>query len=417
MGPCLSTQNPLTDAPAPPSYAAKAGSGAPAPSPLTDRSNARDAARAIDPAPRLPRRPAVTSSSAEVLFFPDPAMPCRATMRGQQCRRGAQCEYAHQPTNLTRLLDVLNSATKTLDVCVFTITCDEIADAIIAASQTRGVDVRVIGDDEQALSKGGDMGRIAESGIACRTDAAKTHMHHKFAIVDGTTLVNGSFNWTRQAVLGNQENVVVTKGDPALVSAFAEEYERMWNQFGRGAGDEKGGGAKANDRVLFFPDPAMPCRATMRGQQCRRGAQCEYAHQPTNLTRLLDVLNSATKTLDVCVFTITCDEIADAIIAASQTRGVDVRVIGDDEQALSKGGDMGRIAESGIACRTDAAKTHMHHKFAIVDGTTLVNGSFNWTRQAVLGNQENVVVTKGDPALVSAFAEEFERMWVAFGRR
>ena len=170
-------------------------------------------------------------------------------------------------------------------------------------------------------------------------------------------------------------------------------------------------------QVLFFPDPAMPCRATMRGQQCRRGAQCEYAHQPTNLTRLLDVLNSATKTLDVCLFTITCDEIADAIIAASQTRGVDVRVIGDDEQALSKGGDMGRIAESGIACRTDAAKTHMHHKFAIVDGTTLVNGSFNWTRQAVLGNQENVVVTKGDPALVSAFAEEFERMWVAFGRR
>lgn len=43
-------------------------------------------------------------------------------------------------------------------------------------------------------------------------------MHHKFAIVDGRLLINGSFNWTRQAVLYNQENCVITDNS-SLVSS------------------------------------------------------------------------------------------------------------------------------------------------------------------------------------------------------
>lgn len=43
---------------------------------------------------------------------------------------------------------MLRSAQRTLDVCVFTITCDEIADALIQAHQ-RGVRVRVISDNDQ----------------------------------------------------------------------------------------------------------------------------------------------------------------------------------------------------------------------------------------------------------------------------
>jgi cardiolipin hydrolase len=55
----------------------------------------------------------------------------------------------------------------------------------------------------------------------------------------------------------------------------------------------------------------------------------------------------------------------------------------------------------------------MHHKFAVVDGAVLVNGSFNWTRQAVLSNQENVVLTRS-PALAARFQQQFERLWAAY---
>jgi phosphatidylserine/phosphatidylglycerophosphate/cardiolipin synthase-like enzyme len=48
----------------------------------------------------------------------------------------------------TRMLDLLYGARSTLDICVFNITCNELAEAVIAAHR-RGVRVRVITDNDQ----------------------------------------------------------------------------------------------------------------------------------------------------------------------------------------------------------------------------------------------------------------------------
>jgi len=71
----------------------------------------------------------VAAAGAEALFFPDPAMPCR---NGKSCRR-SNCTYAHENTSLLRLLQWIGAAKSTLDVCVFSITCDELSDALLAA--------------------------------------------------------------------------------------------------------------------------------------------------------------------------------------------------------------------------------------------------------------------------------------------
>mmetsp|Transcript_128098 Transcript_128098/g.190885 ORF Transcript_128098/g.190885 Transcript_128098/m.190885 type:complete len:220 (-) Transcript_128098:29-688(-) len=167
----------------------------------------------------------VSITSSEVIFFPDEKMPCN---NGSSCKR-KQCNFAHEPTGLTRMLDVLSSAKKTLDICVFTITANEIADRVIDIHKS-GVTVRVITDDDQRVSSGSDIQRMADAGIQVKDDASKFHMHHKFAIVDKKVLVNGSFNWTRQAVLSNRENVVITP-DKALVTAFGNEFETMWDMY------------------------------------------------------------------------------------------------------------------------------------------------------------------------------------------
>ena len=54
----------------------------------------------------------------------------------------------------------------------------------------------------------------------------------------------------------------------------------------------------------------------------------------------------------------------------------------------------------------------MHHKYAVVDGSVLLTGSYNWTRSAFRVNEENIVVTD-DPRLVRAFSKAFEELWEA----
>jgi phosphatidylserine/phosphatidylglycerophosphate/cardiolipin synthase-like enzyme len=47
-------------------------------------------------------------------------------------------------------------------------------------------------------------------------------------VVDGQTILTGSYNWTRSAETRNEENLVVLD-DPFLAGRFAEEFERIWN--------------------------------------------------------------------------------------------------------------------------------------------------------------------------------------------
>jgi len=166
------------------------------------------------------------------------------------------------------------------------------------------------------------------------------------------------------------------------------------------------------EEVIFFPDEKLPCRAFVSGKECKRGTACTYAHAPTSLTRFLSHFARARTSADICVFSITCDEIADAIIAMHE-RGVHVRVITDDDQAKSQGSDIARLKAAGIVCKVDHSPYHMHHKFVVFDNSLLLSGSYNWTRQATLNNRENVMVLP-NPALAHAFTAEFQRMWDAY---
>ena len=133
-------------------------------------------------------------------------------------------------TCLRRLCDLMRGCRDTLDICVFTIADDRLTEAILDC-HARGVQVRVVSDNDKQHDSGSDIDRLRARGVQVRVDDAPSHMHHKFALFDGRVLANGSFNWTRSATRDNDENLVVSD-DANLVRVFGLQFGKLWQQFG-----------------------------------------------------------------------------------------------------------------------------------------------------------------------------------------
>jgi phosphatidylserine/phosphatidylglycerophosphate/cardiolipin synthase-like enzyme len=122
----------------------------------------------------------------------------------------------------------MNLSLRELNICVFTISDDEISRAILAAHR-KGVGVRIITDNEKSLDLGSDIDKFAREGIAVKMDNSKNHMHHKFMISDKQSVITGSYNWTLSAARFNHENILLTK-DPAVVDSYTNSFDRLWQE-------------------------------------------------------------------------------------------------------------------------------------------------------------------------------------------
>lgn len=127
----------------------------------------------------------------------------------------------------SRIIAALNKTRTHADLAVFTITDDRVSRAVRDAHQ-RGVKIRILSDNDKSADLGSDIEGLSRLGVEVRIDRTPVHMHHKFAILDGSVLLNGSYNWTRSASLENHENLVISH-DPSLIAAFTGEFTHCWN--------------------------------------------------------------------------------------------------------------------------------------------------------------------------------------------
>lgn len=127
-----------------------------------------------------------------------------------------------------RLADFVNSAVDNLSICVFTISDDRISRHLLTQHK-RGIQIRIITDNEKQFDKGSDIFELAQAGIQIKIDNTDHHMHHKFAIVDNNSLLTGSYNWTMSAAEFNQENFIVLS-DAFAIKRYKDEFDRLWKR-------------------------------------------------------------------------------------------------------------------------------------------------------------------------------------------
>jgi mitochondrial cardiolipin hydrolase len=158
--------------------------------------------------------------------------------------------------------------------------------------------------------------------------------------------------------------------------------------------------------TLFTPPPKTTVSHTPSPAPA---SQVYFSPGDTCTNTIIKTLQSAKKTVDICVFTISDDRISKEIVACHK-RNVKVRIVTDNEKLLDLGSDIQDFVKKGLAVKVDNSTAHLHHKFAIIDESILINGSFNWTRSAAMQNQENIVISY-EKSLIRSFLQEFERLW------
>jgi phosphatidylserine/phosphatidylglycerophosphate/cardiolipin synthase-like enzyme len=97
----------------------------------------------------------------------------------------------------------------------------------VCESKKKGVNIRVVLDKSQKAGKYNRSIRLVENNIPVRYDTRDGLMHDKFAVIDDTVLVEGSFNWTRSADEKNRENIMIIK-NPEIAKIFSNEFEKIW---------------------------------------------------------------------------------------------------------------------------------------------------------------------------------------------
>jgi phosphatidylserine/phosphatidylglycerophosphate/cardiolipin synthase-like enzyme len=126
------------------------------------------------------------------------------------------------------LVNTIEAAKSEIDVMIYSITQDNVIKAILDAKK-RGVNVRIITDQEQAQnrSQAEDLRKLATAGISVKVKKSKGLMHIKSVVVDRKVVTTGSFNFTNAASTVNNEVLVVIH-DEVMATSWANEFEDMY---------------------------------------------------------------------------------------------------------------------------------------------------------------------------------------------
>lgn len=162
--------------------------------------------------------------------------------------------------------------------------------------------------------------------------------------------------------------------------------------------------------LIFF---AAPSWGEMVVQTC-------FSPQRKCSAHIIREIDQAKKELLVAVYAFTSDDLAGALIQAKK-RGLSIQVILDREFDAANEKSKGKFLESqkisvrrisGIASNTPRKETGlMHQKFAVIDRTTVLSGSYNWTHAADSLNDENLLLFRDARPLAEEYRKAFFLLW------
>lgn len=241
-------------------------------------------------------------------------------------------------------------------------------------------------------------------------------------VVDGETVITGSANWTLSGThgdFGNPEtrgnvNHLIRIQDQAIAQTFTAEFEEMWS--GRKFGVQKLQEAPqtftvGDSRVTIQFSPfssSQPWESTSNGL-------------------IGSTLAQARESVSLALFVFSEQKIAN-ILEKENQEGTDIRALIDPSFAFREYSDGLDLLGVNLKEKCDPFNRpwanpitsvgtpklpkgdKFHHKFAVIDGKTVITGSHNWSASANNQNDETLLIIQNE-AIARQFQSEFDQFY------
>ena len=319
--------------------------------------------------------------------------------------------YVNGPDTI--LAGDLAAATRTLDLAVFELNSPAVANALLAARQ-RNVQVRIVTDNDhgldvalyqQYLAATSDSARqtiademetppddtlldeLYDAGIPIVDDGRSALMHNKFVIIDSSVVWTGSLNLTVNGSYRNNNNFVRVRSQ-RMVQDYQTEFEEMFTRH------EFGPRSTANTPYPQFSVDGVP-------------VEVYFAPEDGVVAHIVDEVRATQHTIKFMAFSFTEDTLGAAFLEAGG-RGVQVSGVFETTGSETEYSELTPLFCAGDDVRQDGNPFVLHHKVIILDDSTVILGSFNFSGSATDSNDENLVIIH-DAGIAGQYVTEFNR--------
>jgi phosphatidylserine/phosphatidylglycerophosphate/cardiolipin synthase-like enzyme len=150
-------------------------------------------------------------------------------------------------------------------------------------------------------------------------------------------------------------------------------------------------------------------------QQAHMDTRVVFTRTESVAERIESLLAGASGHVDAALYRLESPRLIRSLVACA-ARGVAVRLVLDRGKVRDTPATRDQLRGAPIDLRLLAGRrgsaSKLHHKFAIIDRSAVLTGSYNWTQESEEGNFENLVLLH-DQEAVGRFCDEFSSLWAA----
>jgi phosphatidylserine/phosphatidylglycerophosphate/cardiolipin synthase-like enzyme len=339
-------------------------------------------------------------------------------------------------------------AQKSIDLAIYTFSSPSVLQELEKAAG-RNVKLRLLVRKSIETGQPGFLQKLRDQGAEVRW--INKINHHKFAIVDGETLLSSSGNISETELQKSyDENLLICADCAAARAAFQEEFDFLFknsNLFVPAQTLElrwlSVRPAEGQDPAAYFTSRNYQPAVDNRRNQVKL-ENIDDSKLGNVETRLISVIAGAKASIKIATGHFRSSSLLDALAQAVK-RGVKVELVLDSQEYVSKyklaveDKQLKACVESGKNTRAECRRRgfhysrhahkagvdvriksyslrwdfmkspQMHHKYMIIDGQVLYSGSYNWSYNAEFESTENIWVLK-DKSTVAEYLKNFERI-------